>query len=62
MQAYPPWNSRGYPRDRRFLLKRLRVIRFPFHVDASLQEMPSEDFPPLSADAPQKMGGSRFWG
>jgi hypothetical protein len=36
----------GYPRDRRFHLKRLRVIRFPFHGDGSLQKMPPEDFTP----------------
>jgi hypothetical protein len=33
-QTAPPRINRGYPRDRRFLLKRLRVISFPFNVDA----------------------------
>jgi hypothetical protein len=46
MQTYPLWNSRGYPRDRRFLLKRLRVISFSFYVDAPFQKMSIEDFIP----------------
>jgi hypothetical protein len=46
--------------DRRFLLKRFRVISFSFYVDTPPQTMLSEDFTPLSAEVPQKMGRSSF--
>jgi hypothetical protein len=45
-QADPLRINRGYPKERRFLLKRLRVISFSFYVDAPLQKRPSEDFTP----------------
>jgi hypothetical protein len=37
----------AHPKDWRFLFKRYRVVAFPFHVGASSQKMPSEDFTPL---------------
>jgi len=46
MQADPLQINKGYPRDGRFLLKRLRVIRVPFHVDTPSQKMPFKDFTP----------------
>jgi len=49
-RAHSPRISMGYPRDRRFLLKRFGVIQFPFFVDASPQKMSSEDFTPESAE------------
>jgi len=32
-QKDSPQISRGYPKDKRFLLKRLKIIRLPFHVE-----------------------------
>jgi hypothetical protein len=45
-QADPPRNSRRYPRYRRFLLIRIRVIQSLFRVDAPSQKIPAEDFTP----------------
>jgi hypothetical protein len=43
-QTDPLQINKGYPRDRRFLLKRLRGISLSFYVGASLQKIPLENF------------------
>jgi hypothetical protein len=45
-QANPPRMNGEYPKKRRFLLKRCKVIALFFLTDASPQKMPSEDFTP----------------
>jgi hypothetical protein len=61
-QGDPPRISRGYPRDRRFLLKRLRVISFSFYVDAPLQKMPLKTSPHNQQKLLKKWGNPDFDG
>jgi len=42
----PPWIGRRYPKECRFLLKRVRGISLFLYVDAPLQKKTSEDFTP----------------
>jgi len=52
-QADQPWINRRYPKERRFLLKRVDVIPLPFYVDASPKDATRRLHPIISRGSPE---------